>query len=70
MNPSSFIIFGILLMTCLGNMSCVHHRRMDRREDVIDRVENRIDESHWSGPGDRIEDKHDRREDRWDRRGF
>lgn len=36
--------------------------RIDRVEDRMDRHEDRVDRRHYSGPGDRVEDYYDKRE--------
>ncbi len=40
----------------------------DRRENQLDRIEDRVDRRVYTGPGDIVEDRWDRRENRWDRR--
>ncbi len=53
------LLLGLTAATLLS--SCVAGR-IDRTEDRMDRREDRVDRRHYSGPGDRIEDYYDKRE--------
>lgn len=46
---------AMLLSSCVAG-------RIDRTEDRMDRREDRVDRRHYSGPGDRVEDYYDKRE--------
>ena len=59
MKTISSLILGVVSCTLLG--SCVAGR-IDRTEDRVDRREDRVDRRHYSGPGDRVEDYYDKRE--------
>ena len=52
----------VLAATALSTLVSCAAGVADRTEDRVDRAENRVDRRTYSGPGDHMENRYDRRE--------
>jgi hypothetical protein len=52
----------ILLIAACSLLASCAAGVVDRTEDRVDRREDRVDRMYYSGPGDRVENYYDRRE--------